>query len=48
MLKITITPKTINNVRTYVAIATINLFDKRYATGSTHTNALQNIIKIIQ
>lgn len=48
MLKITITPKSINNVRTYVAIATVNLFDKRFATGTTHTQALNNIIKIIK
>jgi hypothetical protein len=48
MLKITITPKTINNIKVYVAIATVNLFDKVYATGNTHTQALNNIIKIIQ
>lgn len=43
MLKITITPKTIGvQIKTYVAIATVNLFDKRFATGTSHTNALIN------
>ena len=48
MLKITITPKT---TRVYVAIATINATyapQSLYATGNTHTNALENIIKLIQ
>lgn len=48
MLKITIQPKTISNKKIYVAVATINLFDKRFATGSSHTNALQNLTKLIK
>ena len=54
MLKITITPKTIttNNKtypRVYLAVATVNLFTTQiFATGSTHTQALNNLIKIIK
>ena len=55
MLKITITPKTIQTptrlLKTYVAIATLNATyapQSLYATGNTHTNALENIIKLIQ
>lgn len=48
MLKITIQPKTISGVKIYTAIAIINLFDKRFATGTSNTNALQNIIKLIK
>lgn len=54
MLKITITPKTITTnkksyPRVYVAVATINMFTPQiFATGSTHTQALNNLIKIIQ
>lgn len=48
MLKITITPKIISSIRKYVAIATINLTDTSYAIGDTHTQALTNVIKIIQ
>jgi len=48
MIKISIEPKTISDHRTYVAIATVNLFDKYFATGNTHTQALNNIIKLIK
>ena len=53
MIKISIEPKTIltdkkTYPRVYLAVATINLFDKVFATGNTHTQALNNIIKLIK
>ena len=54
MLKITITPKTVTTdkksyPRVYIAIATMNFFNpKIFAIGNTHTEALNNLIKLLQ
>ena len=47
-MTITLTPKTISSKKVYVAIATINLLNKYFATGTTNQEALTNIIKLIK